>query len=232
MPTSVYSLTLSSSPSAHAEKQLETPPAHPRVRLLSITVRMRPTSGVTLGVVKAASHILERFGGKGGARSHVGDKHEGDDATGNGAALWASLARYDDALVDTLERWERWSRDAASAGGMGKLRAGGDVMHGEAEGTYGEERLRNLFVGDKWDGKKMVRSFARMRAGSGAEKVREGKGKGKKLIVQTLRAHESVSGVNVGGEGEEEEGVVLDAFREVRIKLYMGQVSLITSFIR
>ena len=148
------------------------PPAHPRVRLLSITVRMRPTSGVTLGVVKAASHVLERFGGKGGARSQVGD-----DAAGNGAALWASLARYDDALVDTLERWERWSRDAAPAGGMGILRAGGNVMHGEGED--GQERLRELFVTDKWDGKKMVRSFARMKAGSAAEKVREGKGKGK-----------------------------------------------------
>lgn len=201
------------------------PPAHPRVRLLSITVRMRPTSGVTLGVVKAASHVLERFGGKGGARSQVGD-----DAAGNGAALWASLARYDDALVDTLERWERWSRDAAPAGGMGILRAGGNVMHGEGED--GQERLRELFVTDKWDGKKMVRSFARMKAGSAAEKVREGKGKGKKLIVQTLRVHGSVSGVGVDGENEEEEGVVLDAFREVRVKLYMGQVSLMFSFTR
>ncbi|TFY77592.1 hypothetical protein EWM64_g6420 [Hericium alpestre] len=159
-------------------------------------VRMYETNGLKLGVVKAASHILERT-----LPFVTSDPRP--DAYGHGE-LWVSLSRYDDPLVQVLEKWERWSR-AKGPGGMGRRREGGDVM--PAEGNEGaQEHIGDIFKDERWDAKKMVRSFARLGVVAD-EDVQVGK-----IVTRKLRVKDG------------DDGVVLDANREVRVKLYVGQV--------
>ena len=110
----------------------------PKVRLTQIRVRMRELSGLKGNLVRAANALLENAG-------------KGRVVRG-ASPVWASLARYDDELVETLERWERYTRD--ESGAMGVRRRGSDDMEGEA--------IADLFKDGRWDSKKMVRSFARM----------------------------------------------------------------------
>lgn len=137
-------------------------PPCPRVRLVEMKIRMTETKGMKLSVVKAASHIIDRYKGK--------PKDEVSPGMGD---LWVSLARYDDEYVETLEKWERWSREAG-VGGMGKRRPGGDAIPLGKEGVGKEgvnvgEGIRDLFTGGKWDEKKMVRSFAKLSVVPGQE---------------------------------------------------------------
>lgn len=100
-----------------------------KVRLTQITLRMRDMSGVKSGLFKAANMII-------------------NGTIGNGKSpVWASVARYDDELVESLERWERQTR--SSDGNMGKRRVG-------------SERMDNAFTSGKWDSGKMVRTFAQL----------------------------------------------------------------------
>jgi len=100
---------------------------------------MKEISGFKLNLVKAANIVIGRTrGGKGNDNGHI----------------WASLARYDDEFVDKLEVWERRTRD--ESGHLGRRKHGSE--HGE------DEELGDLFVDQKWDKGKMVRSFARMGA--------------------------------------------------------------------
>jgi phosphatidylinositol-3,4,5-trisphosphate 3-phosphatase/dual-specificity protein phosphatase PTEN len=110
--------------------------------------------------------------------SKVAESQEKERELGKGL-VWVSLARYDDEFVQTLERWERWTRERDESSGdgnatgkarLGVMRKGSERMSvGRAEsasetGGEGEEEttLRDMFKDGKWDGKKMVRSFARM----------------------------------------------------------------------
>ena len=68
--------------------------------------------------------------------------------------MWASLARYDDTLVYSLERWERRTRDDSDNGNMGRRRPGSK--------DECEEALRDVFKDGRWDKGRMVRSFARL----------------------------------------------------------------------
>ena len=114
----------------------------PKVRLTQIRLRMRELGGLKTNLVRAANALLEGVGKK-------------IDAWGrNSSQVWASLARYDDEFVDTLEEWERYTRDERGAMGVRRKGMGVDVMGGEA--------IADLFKDDRWDGQKMVRSFARM----------------------------------------------------------------------
>lgn len=110
----------------------------PKVRLAAVTLRMRALSGVKAHLVRAANALLERTSY---ARAPHGD-----------GRVWASLARYDDALVDTLEHWERRTRD--QGGNMGRRRQGSE--------HDGEEELQDVFKDALWDKGKMVRPFARL----------------------------------------------------------------------
>ncbi len=114
----------------------------PKVRLTQMQVRMRELSGLKVNLVRAANALLDNAA-----------KKKIDVKSARGASqVWASLARYDDEFVDTLEEWERFTRD--EGGAMGLRRRG-------ANGIDGEE-IGDLFSEGKWDSKKMVRSFARM----------------------------------------------------------------------
>lgn len=154
--------------------------------------------------------------------------------------IWASLARYDDELVELLERWERHTRD--ESGNMGGRRPGSEHM--------GDDVIADVFKDDRWDKGKMVRSFARL--GMTEEEViqkQDSQADGK-IVTRALRplatkdfdTEHKRNQENVGQQIDarndaefgrssdngtqtlSDDGVVLDANREVRIKLYMGQV--------
>ena len=199
--------------------------SHPKVRITSITLRMKEASAIKNQLIRATNAILDRTSEK---------KYNGK------GEVWTSLARYDDELVDLLESWERRSRD--EDGRMGVRKPGSDRM--------GEDALADVFKTGKWDEKKMVRSFARMGMSGGAssEETKE-LGKVITYVMEPLtdekwgEIREVIEGEGKGCEpsgvksettsvndvatkvfGGEVEGIVVDANRELRAKLYTGQV--------
>jgi phosphatidylinositol-3,4,5-trisphosphate 3-phosphatase and dual-specificity protein phosphatase PTEN len=124
----------------------------PKVRLMQVKLRMRELSAIKANLVKAANVFMDRTG-KGKAVEVLSTSK---------SRAWVSLARYDDELVETLERWERVTR--AEDGEMGVRKRGSEHQ--------GEEDLADIFKGEKWDKEKMVRTFARLGA---VEKEVEGK---------------------------------------------------------
>ncbi|KAG6880011.1 hypothetical protein C0992_008218 [Termitomyces sp. T32_za158] len=205
------------------------PVPSPKVKLTQIKLRMRPTPTVKAGLALAANVVLEHIKGPKNAPAH------------KNAHVWASLARYDDEFIDLLETWERRTRD--ENGRMGLRRPNLELS--------GQEDIRDLFKDGRWDKTKMVRTFARMAAVGDLAIAREkGEGKDNKINVFTLSsldiqtwnafrdelktedepddnvegsASEAVS-LNDSTSSAKERGIVLNAGREVRIKLYMGQV--------
>lgn len=115
----------------------------PKVRVRSLTVRMREPRGVVAGLARAVNTIAEQ--------TSLRNKNAPRTAK-NPGALWVSLARYDDKLVEGLEDWERRSRGET----LGVRAKGNDHMQGQA--------MEKMFEDGKWDEDKMVRSFARMGA--------------------------------------------------------------------
>lgn len=111
----------------------------PKVQLTNMKLRMRELSGVKANLIKAANILIDKTG-------------KGKAVPDSKSQVWASLARYDDELVDTLEYWERVTR--ADDGNMGSRKPGSEHQDG------GE--LKGIFVDAKWDAGKMVRSFARL----------------------------------------------------------------------
>ncbi|KAI0711274.1 phosphatases II [Earliella scabrosa] len=212
----------------------------PKVRLTQIQVRMRELTGLKGNLVRAANALLD----------NAGKKKIDVKSARNASQVWASLARYDDDFVETLERWERFTRD--EGGAMGVRRKGASEMEGEGS-------ISELFEDGRWDSKKMVRSFARMGTLKEEDVRKESTSENGKIesvllrpltgdkwqrmrdkIVADGKAHEGGGGggSQTAGIGEGEDtslydvtqtlktdgGVVLDAHREVRVKLYLGQV--------
>ena len=198
---------------------------HPKVRIISITLRMKEGSAIRNQLIRAANAILDRTYEK---------KYKGK------GEFWVSLARYDDELVDLLESWERQTR--GEGGRMGLRKPG--------SGQRGSEALADVFKTQKWDGKKMVRSFARLGMTDGArrEETRElGKvttyvmgpltdekwGEIKEVIAQEGKGLEpqevksettSVNDVVPKVFSDGVKGTIVDANRELRAKFYIGQV--------
>ena len=155
---------------------------HPKrfVRLRDLTVRMRHTDSVTMRLLAFASKVVDNAHGAlhHHHSHHTNDVPNNDKTTANSneqnvhgdiksethkrrSLVWASLARYDDAFVETLERWERHTR--SGDGDLGKRKVGSEIMTlNDVRGQVREEQLRNIFEGGRWDRKKMVRSFARL----------------------------------------------------------------------
>jgi len=71
--------------------------------------------------------------------------------------LWVSLSRYKDDFVDTLESWERHTRD--ESGRMGKRKPDAGQMQ---VGEDNEEKLEDLFQDGKWDQDKMIKIFSHL----------------------------------------------------------------------
>jgi phosphatidylinositol-3,4,5-trisphosphate 3-phosphatase/dual-specificity protein phosphatase PTEN len=197
---------------------------HPKVRIISITLRTKEASAIKNQLIRAANAILDRTSEK---------RYKGK------GEVWVSLARYDDELVDLLESWERQTRD--EGGHMGLRRSG--------SGRRSNEAVADLFETQKWDEKKMVRSFARLGMTDGArrEETELGKvttyvmgpltdekwGEIKEVIAQEGNGLESpevksetasVNDVVTRMFSDGAEGIIVDANRELRVKLYIGQV--------
>ncbi|OBZ78147.1 Phosphatidylinositol 3,4,5-trisphosphate 3-phosphatase and dual-specificity protein phosphatase PTEN [Grifola frondosa] len=216
----------------------DTPQPAPKVRLTQIKVRIHELSGVKTNLVRAANAFIDStgFGKAASMRATMSAKTKGD--------MWVSLARYNDELVSTLEKWERHTRD--KGGDMGKRRSDGDHLEGDA--------LMDVFQDGKWDSSKMVRSFARLGVvGEGTVQTEEPED-GKITVTQLLRPLTSdrwstirtkieddgdkASAAGAGVESEEtsicdatqtqnnDSGVVLDANREV----FMGWFWFIPTF--
>lgn len=204
---------------------------HPMVRITSITLRMKEASAIKSQLIRATNAIL----GRAGERKYHGQ-----------GEIWVSLARYDDELVDLLESWERYSRD--EDGHMGLTRPGSDRM--------GDGMLADVFKTNEWDEKKMVRSFARTGTFAGAHREEETKELGKVITYVTrpltdekwVKIREAIAGNDAELENQEVKsettsvnevatkvlsegagGIIVDANRELRAKLYDGQVSPFTA---
>lgn len=106
-----------------------------KVRITEISLRLREISGIKAGLVRAASLLMDRGKDRNGL---VGPRNN---------RVWASLARYDDDLVDALESWEQSTRDNTNLG---------------RRKSESSESVSGIFASDKWDKEKMVRTFARM----------------------------------------------------------------------
>ncbi|KAG1878385.1 hypothetical protein C8R48DRAFT_686766 [Suillus tomentosus] len=199
-----------------------------KVRITEISLRLREISGIKAGFVRAASLLMDR--GKDG-NGLVGPRNN---------RVWASLARYDDDLVDALERWEQSTRDSTNLG---------------RRKSESSESVSGIFASDKWDKEKMVQTFARMgddgkrpsemnsadesikvysyvlvplneerwveisKAPLRQEGTRDLEPSVKSEMTSTDSISQSVTNSRVGRSG-----IVVEADRELRIKLYMGQV--------
>ena len=111
----------------------------PKVHLMQITLRMRKTSKIKIGIVKAASLIIGKMNASGKTKKYS-SLHQ----------LWASISKYDDVLIDRLEKWEVYTRDPQGNMGKGRLSPPG-ILQGEDA---------KIFEGGNWDKAKMLQSFA------------------------------------------------------------------------
>ncbi|KAK0459561.1 uncharacterized protein EV420DRAFT_1269032 [Desarmillaria tabescens] len=207
----------------------------PKVRLTQVTLRMKESSGVKTSLLMAANIVIDRAGlGKlGAARAKAAGANH----------VWISLARYDDDLVESLEKWEKHTRNPD--GHMGERRPGSECM--------GEEELNTFFNDGRWDSGKMVPSFAKMGAfGDGSviktsdrddkivtfvlkplstakwKNLQEEVNQDSRVDVSSLDEigipQSETTSISDATQGVKERGIVLDATREVRLRLYMGQI--------
>jgi phosphatidylinositol-3,4,5-trisphosphate 3-phosphatase/dual-specificity protein phosphatase PTEN len=211
--------------SHRAPQDFWTDKPHPKARITSITLRMKEASAIKYQLVRATNAILDRASEK---------KYKGK------GEVWTSLARYDDEFVELFESWERRTRDEG----------GHMALRNPRSDRIGEDTLTDAFRTGKWDEKKMVRSFARMGMLDGArgEETKElgkvityvmrpmtdekwgeikeviaGEDKGLKPAEVKSEAA-SVNDVVTETFGNGEGGIIVDANRELRAKLYIGQV--------
>ncbi|KAF8580595.1 phosphatases II [Ramaria rubella] len=204
----------------------------PKVRLQKITVRLREASGAKMTIVKVVNKVLDNTVSTKGGRQTYGQ------GMGN---LWISLARYNDDFVQFLEDWENSTRD--EQGHLGKRN----------EGHTGEG-VTKIFNDGKWDNGKMVRSFARFGRVEKDIDVQNYDQKSRiythvltplnqshwTVVKKAIKANPTPAASKIPeeikGENEEasfdatdqiaipDDNIVLDAGREVRAKLYLGQV--------
>ncbi|KAF8755359.1 phosphatase [Rhizoctonia solani] len=231
-----------------------------RVRLGTIRITMRDDASVKQRGMKIINSILDR------AVGNEGKKGKGE--------IWVSLARYDDNLVELLERWEQRTR--SSELGIGYRAHDAEADRNEKEG---ETALAHIFEDGTWDKKRWseaslewasqtLQMLQRLKRATKITHVLhplkyskwvkvEKKGvptKSSRLTVPGAYrgsgddsdaasvSSMSTTATNVAAavteardqdqlqpEMEEVEinpGVILDARREVRAKLYMGQVPM------
>ncbi|KAL6300793.1 hypothetical protein BKA93DRAFT_739805 [Sparassis latifolia] len=204
----------------------------PRVRLTQIKLRMSELSGTKTNLIRVANAILDR----------TTATARGVGISGGRPRVWASLARYDDEFVGHIEDWEKYTRDDSE--NMGKRRLDTDYRAADTFADALKER--------KWDSAKMIKSFARLgTVGNGVVQKGEAQTDGKTVtqLLQPLtndswgvlrdEIEESPGSAHTEGSKLESEetslydvpsssrsggGILLDAQREVRVKLFMGQV--------
>lgn len=137
-------------PGFWAESELAARRPAPKVRLTQIQLRRHTLSGLKTGLVKTANAVMNNTGfGAAGAAQAAG-------------RVWASLARYDDELVGTLEKWECATR--AENDDVGRSREESERLTSADEKTEKQGAFASTFRDGRWDNGKMVRGFARFGA--------------------------------------------------------------------
>jgi len=180
---------------------LQNDEAHlPKARLYGINIRMKESGvGTTIAVVRVANMLLDRTSRR--------DPTKDDRGAGD---VWVSLARYEDKMVHELEK---------------RVRENVEFEY-ESDGVTSKN---SMFATPKWDDKKMVQSFARLGMAQGNHPQIE-KDAEDSIVTYSLVPIPSSEWIDIGGETESSavemnDGIALDSSREVRVKLYMGQVS-------
>ncbi|KAG8216489.1 hypothetical protein J3R82DRAFT_6601 [Butyriboletus roseoflavus] len=199
----------------HSETLLDRTPQITKIKLTELAIRMYEPSRIQPHLVQAASVVITGAGkGRGVNESTTG-------------RLWVSLARYSNRLVNELEHWETESRSPAGA------------------------MQTSPFRSDRWDKAKMIRSFAQMGV-SDIQPSRESDSR-RPILTYILRplneaegdrvktrepgpplnhespqqwasTSESSSYAFVPPPMENPSGILLEADRELCIKLFMGEV--------
>jgi phosphatidylinositol-3,4,5-trisphosphate 3-phosphatase and dual-specificity protein phosphatase PTEN len=185
----------------------------PKARLYSIKARMRDEGGgAQVAMVRVANALIERAPRS--VTGNVKDRGAGD--------LWVSLARYEDPMVEEIES---------------RVRNEDQIEYEDDQTT----RKNSMFASSKWDDKKMVKSFARMGLTHGG-RAETSLGAEGPLVTYNLLPLPPSEWVEVGGKTAEEEvvmtdvqindGILLQSGREVRVKLYMGQVRSVVHMLK
>jgi phosphatidylinositol-3,4,5-trisphosphate 3-phosphatase/dual-specificity protein phosphatase PTEN len=177
----------------------------PEARLYSIKVRMREEGGgAQVAIVRVANALIERAP----RRVARGTKDRG------AGELWVSLSRYEDDMVEEIEK---------------RVRNNDEIEYEDDQVT----RKNGMFASSKWDDKKMVKSFARMGLPHGTRPETSLGAEGS-LVTYHLLPLSPSEWVEVGSKTTDDDvvmtdvqindGILLQSGREVRVKLYMGQV--------
>ncbi|OAX40534.1 hypothetical protein K503DRAFT_675442, partial [Rhizopogon vinicolor AM-OR11-026] len=198
-----------------------------KVRITEVSLRMRELSGIKTSLVRAASLLIDR--GRDGLMRPGNDR------------VWASLARYDDELVGALESWEQRTRDTAKLGRRKQSSESVDDIFSNDKwdkkkmvqtfGRMGEAQKLALEPNSSDENTKVHRYILHSLPEERWMKVRE-------APYQAEEVHNSETSVtssemtSIRSQAESAErnvsrirsGIVVDSDRELRIKLYMGQV--------
>ncbi|KAH7882372.1 hypothetical protein F5I97DRAFT_1816987 [Phlebopus sp. FC_14] len=193
---------------------VEPPPQ--KIRITKLIVRIRGLSGIQPRLVQAATTVMNSA------------SKRRDGCSPSSQEIWASFSRYNDTLVNELERWEQLSRNPP--------------------GIYELTRTSNPFQSGDWDKSKMVRSFAHMAAGD-VQILQEDGSVIYSHTLSSLRDEEWVLLLGTmdlpqqensrgtlpldgsaysftSGRDEEPHGISVEANRELCVKLYMGRMIL------
>jgi phosphatidylinositol-3,4,5-trisphosphate 3-phosphatase/dual-specificity protein phosphatase PTEN len=105
-----------------------------KAKIVSIRIRQKEPQGAMPVLVRAVNTLMDQGG--------LGNRHAPRNKS---SEVWVSLAKYNDKFVETLESWERQTRDAD--GTLGVRKSGSEHMNGEA--------LVDMFNSDRWDKEKV-----------------------------------------------------------------------------
>ncbi|KAF8434799.1 hypothetical protein L210DRAFT_3410026 [Boletus edulis BED1] len=202
---------------------LEQSPQITKVKLTKLTVRMREPAGIQPHLVQAAS-VAITSSGKGRAMS--------ESTTGK---LWACLARYNDRLIDELEHWEKESRGPAGAIQSSPFKSDrwdktkmissfAQMSTSDIQPTQQGQTRRPVltYILRPLDGTEGDQVKLRAPIPGSSHECQQ---------QQCTSGSESssfafVSPSVMDDDAEDSSGIMLEADRELRIKLFMGEVAL------
>ncbi|KIJ56953.1 hypothetical protein M422DRAFT_57516 [Sphaerobolus stellatus SS14] len=209
----------------------------PKVRLLKVTLRLRDPGNAKMTIIRTINKVLEQ------TTTSKGEKKVYGQAMGN---VWVSLARYDDEFVGKLEDWERHTRDESD---FGKRKKGSDhqeegsISEFFEDGKWDKGKMVRSFAKLGRTEKKIVvedevektRIYTHILTPLDQSKwsivkksIEENPTPAVDEIPAAMKEENDTASFNDSDEQVTipEEGIVVDAAREVRVKLYMGQVFL------
>ncbi|KAI9460796.1 hypothetical protein HD554DRAFT_2132406 [Boletus coccyginus] len=204
----------------HPEHQ-DTTPKITKLKLTKLTIRMREPSRIQPHLVQAASAVITSAG-KGRAASEF--------TTGR---LWASLARYSDQLVDELEHWEKESRNPAGAIGSSFFK---NDRWDKAKmiRSFAQMGISAIQPSQQGESSRPVLTYVlRPLCGAGGDWVKlceqvpvSNRDNPQQCMSASESSYTVVSPPAEAEDPEDPSGVLLEADRELRIKLFMGEVAL------